>query len=117
MNNRPILLFYCQHSLGMGHLVRSFSLAAALASDFRVVFLNGGPLPAQPPVPEGVEIVQLMPLGMAEGGGLISRDERHTVEQAKASRREKIMATLARLRPEVIIIELRIASVSSTSID
>ncbi len=106
MKSRPVVLIYCQHSLGMGHLVRSFSLAAALAPDFRVVFLNGGPLPAQPPVPDGVEIVQLAPLGMAEGGGLVSRDRRFTVEQAKASRRDRIMAIFARTRPDVIIVEL-----------
>ena len=28
---RPVLLFYCQHSLGIGHLTRSFALATALA--------------------------------------------------------------------------------------
>ena len=27
MNDRPAILFYCQHSLGMGHLVRSLALA------------------------------------------------------------------------------------------
>jgi predicted glycosyltransferase len=44
---KPALLFYCQHSIGMGHLTRSFALALALARDFRVAFLNGGPfLPA-----------------------------------------------------------------------
>ena len=42
---RPALLFYCQHSLGIGHLTRSFALAAALVPHFRVVFLNGGRLP------------------------------------------------------------------------
>ena len=106
MTGKPVVLIYCQHSLGMGHLVRSFSLAAALTPDFRVVFLNGGPLPAQPPVPDDVEIVQLVPLGMAEGGGLISRDRRFTVDQAKASRRDKIMAIFARTRPDVVIVEL-----------
>ena len=44
-NSKPALLFYCQHSIGMGHLTRSFALAAALAQDFRIVFLNGGPFP------------------------------------------------------------------------
>jgi len=45
MSARPRLLFYCQHSLGMGHLIRSFSIADGLAKHFEVVFLNGGPLP------------------------------------------------------------------------
>jgi predicted glycosyltransferase len=35
--SRPTVLFYCQHSLGLGHLVRSFALAGALAERFRVV--------------------------------------------------------------------------------
>ena len=45
MTNRPAVLFYCQHSLGMGHLMRSFALADRLAERFRVVLLNGGRLP------------------------------------------------------------------------
>ena len=51
--NRPVLLFYCQHSLGIGHLTRSFALAEALTRHFRVVFLNGGRLPPGVPVPDG----------------------------------------------------------------
>jgi len=26
MTERPALLFYCQHSVGLGHLVRSYAL-------------------------------------------------------------------------------------------
>ncbi len=33
---RPSLVVYCQHSLGLGHLVRSWMVADALTSDFRV---------------------------------------------------------------------------------
>ena len=29
MAERPTLLFYCQHALGLGHLVRSLTLAGA----------------------------------------------------------------------------------------
>ena len=31
MRARPSLLFYCQHSLGMGHLMRSVALTRSLA--------------------------------------------------------------------------------------
>src|SRR5881628_1732715 len=51
----PAVLFYCQHVLGMGHLVRSLALARALADRFRVVFLNVGPVPRGLPRPAGVE--------------------------------------------------------------
>ena len=70
MNNQPSLLFYCQHSLGMGHLVRSLALAAGLARSFRVVFLNGGPLPDGMQPPLGVEIVALGSKRLLSGGAL-----------------------------------------------
>ena len=42
---KPALLFYCQHSVGLGHLMRSYALTEALAERFRVVLLAGGELP------------------------------------------------------------------------
>ena len=42
---RPALLFYCQHSVGLGHLMRSYALCERLAERFRVVLLCGGELP------------------------------------------------------------------------
>ena len=44
---RPRLLFYCQHSVGLGHLVRSMNLADGLTRDFDVTLLNGGPWPSE----------------------------------------------------------------------
>ena len=43
---RPALLIYCQHSMGLGHLVRSWAIADALSATFRVVFVSGGEPPA-----------------------------------------------------------------------
>ena len=62
---RPRLLFYCQHSVGLGHLVRSMHLADGLAGDFDVTLLNGGPWPADLPQPGSLEIVHLPALGVA----------------------------------------------------
>jgi predicted glycosyltransferase len=42
---RPPLLFYCQHSVGLGHLIRSLAVARGLAERLEVVFASGGPLP------------------------------------------------------------------------
>ena len=106
MSSKPGLLFYCQHSLGMGHLVRSLALAEAFAVDFRVVFLNGGVLPAGFRARNGVEIVELPALGMGINGRLVSRDERYMLDQAKLLRRQSILAALTRLEPKVIVIEL-----------
>jgi predicted glycosyltransferase len=106
MSSKPVLLFYCQHSLGMGHLVRSLALAEAFAVDFRVVFLNGGDLPAGLGARNGIEILQLPALGMDIDGRLLSRDERYTLEEAKLVRRQSVLGALTRLEPKVIVIEL-----------
>src|ERR1044072_4075041 len=100
MGARPGILFYCQHSLGMGHLVRSMALAAGLSDRFRVVFLNGGPLPKKINLPAGVEGVDLPPLGMDSDGQLVSRDRRRSVDRARELRRKRILAAYRSLRPQ-----------------
>jgi len=103
---RPVLLFYCQHSLGIGHLTRSFALTRALTDRFRVVFLNGGPIPAGVPVPQGIEMIDLPPLGMDDGHNLVSRGGAHSVEEARQQRRERILDAVAAYEPAVLLVEL-----------
>lgn len=102
---RPPLLFYCQHSLGLGHLSRSFALCEALSGQFRVTLVCGGKLPATLKPPERVEIVALPPMGAALDGHLISQDGRRSLERAHELRRETILGTFRSVRPEVILIE------------
>jgi predicted glycosyltransferase len=104
--SRPRLLFYCQHSVGLGHLVRSMNLAEGLAEDFDVTLLNGGPWPEEFAQPASVELVHLPPLGMDPSYGLVSRDSRWTVEQAQALRHEMIQRAFATVAPDVVLIEL-----------
>lgn len=106
MSAQPAILFYCQHSLGMGHLVRSLALAAGLAKRFRVVFLNGGKLPKRLALPAGVEIINLPPLGMDSDNQLVSRDRRRSVDRACQLRRKMILETFDSLRPQIVLIEL-----------
>ncbi len=105
-SKRPTMLFYCQHSLGIGHLTRSFALADAMSAHFRIVFLNGGRLPAGVPVPAAVEVVDLPPLGMDDGHTVVSRDGRADVEAVRIERRRMIEAAVVALRPSVLLIEL-----------
>jgi predicted glycosyltransferase len=106
MSARPRLLFYCQHSLGMGHLIRSFSIAGGLANHFDVVFLNGGPLPQGQKPPERIEIINLPPLGFDAEMQLLSIDDSHTVAQAQRLRLEIMRKALGSVKPEVLVIEL-----------
>ncbi|HKP11918.1 MAG TPA: glycosyltransferase, partial [Blastocatellia bacterium] len=92
--------------LGMGHLVRSMALARGLSRRFRVVFLNGGPLPKGVKLPASVEVIHLPPLGLDADGKLVSRDRRRTVERAQELRRKAILATYRDLRPQAVLIEL-----------
>jgi predicted glycosyltransferase len=103
---RPALLFYCQHSVGLGHLVRSFALAGALAERFRVVLLCGGRVPGSLRAPREVELVQLPPLGVGSNGAFTSHDARLSLEDARAVRRDAILRTFRSLRPEAVVIEL-----------
>jgi predicted glycosyltransferase len=106
VSTRPPLLFYCQHSVGLGHLVRSFALAASLAERFRVVLLCGGRVPGSLRPPPGVELVPLPALGVGSNGSFTSHDARLSVEDARVERREAILRTFRSLRPEAIVIEL-----------
>ena len=103
---RPALLFYCQHSLGLGHLTRSLALARALSERFRVVLLSGGRVPGELALPPGVEVVGLPPVGLAADGTLVSRDRRRGLERAMELRREMIGDAYRRHRPRVVLIEL-----------
>ena len=105
MIRRPTLLFYCQHAMGMGHLVRSLALADALSQSFRVVLLNGGELPSSLSLPRTIEIINLPPLRLAEGQ-LISCDNRYSVTQAQDARLDRILSSFRWLRPEVLLTEL-----------
>jgi predicted glycosyltransferase len=106
MAERPALLFYCQHALGLGHLVRSLSLAESLAEQFDVVLLNGGRFPDGTTVPDGVRVVNLPPLGHDSTLHLVSHDPARTAEEAMRERPRLILDELAISQPEVVLIEL-----------
>lgn len=99
------LLLYCQHSLGMGHLVRSLALARAFAAQFDVTLLSGGVLPNDLPVPEAVEIVTLPPLGMDTEGRLHS-DGGAALGPVQSERRRLVLETFERVRPAAVVVEL-----------
>jgi predicted glycosyltransferase len=103
--SRPTLLFYCQHSLGVGHLTRSFALAAALAQRFRVVFLNGGRRPPGVRAPADIERIDLPPLDMDDGHTVVRRDAVLGAAAARAERRRLIDAAVAIIQPAVLLVE------------
>jgi predicted glycosyltransferase len=104
--SRPTLVFHCQHSLGIGHLTRSFALVRALARHFDVVFLNGGRLPDGVDVPQAMQRIDLPPLGMDDGHTVVSRDDRWDVTKARARRLELILEAVQQAQPAVLLVEM-----------
>ena len=106
MTGRPVLLLYCQHSLGVGHLKRSWTLAAALARDFRVVLVAGGASPRGLRPPRNIEIVGLPALAQDPSGRLFVVEGTASVEETRRQRIRILVDTCDALRPAVVVIEL-----------
>jgi predicted glycosyltransferase len=106
MSERPAILFYCQHSLGMGHLVRSLALAQRLGERFRVMLLNGGRLPTSITIPSNIQFVNLPPLGIDEANQLVSHDKRIPVARALDLRKKMIRVAFEKLHPAAVLVEL-----------
>ena len=100
---KPRLLFYCQHSLGLGHFVRSLALAEALAERFEVIFFNGGPVPMAIELPADVRFVHLPALRMEEDGSLSGEGE---VERIFAERRARMAAVASEAPAAALVVEL-----------
>ncbi len=106
MNSRPVIMFYCQHVLGMGHFVRSMELVRGL-KDFQVCFFNGGEIVPGFPMPPSVDVVQLPPLRSDENFKEIhSTDNTQSLTQIKEARVRCLLDGYERLNPDLLIIEL-----------
>jgi predicted glycosyltransferase len=101
------VLFYCQHVLGIGHLVRSAEIARALSRGDEVTFVSGGAPVDGFPFPRGVKLVQLPALQTGEEfGALEDCGSGHTVEQVQDLRVQRLLSLFDELRPDALVIEL-----------
>ena len=101
------VLFYCQHILGMGHLIRSMEIVRGLLDDFQVCFINGGQEIEGFPFPEAIDVVQIPAIKTdPEFQELQAVDRSLTLEQVQEIRREKLLQTLANFQPDILIVEL-----------
>ena len=94
------LLFYCQHALGLGHLVRSLrwlrrSPSSSTSFCSTVAGSRGGTQ-----VPEGVRVVNLPPLGHDSNFELVSHDPQWSVESAMRERPRIILDQLPSRNPK-----------------
>jgi predicted glycosyltransferase len=103
---RPTLLLYCQHSLGLGHLTRSWALAGHLSRIFRVVFVSGGAPPVGVTPPRGIETIELPALAQHSDGQLFAVDTTAAIDDVRRERKRQLVALYRSLRPDVLVVEL-----------
>lgn len=101
------IMFYCQHILGMGHLIRSMEIARGLSADFEVCFVNGGEIVQGFQPPEGVRIINLPAIKTdTEFRELRPVDPHLSLEKTQEIRQHQLLKTLQSFQPDVLMIEL-----------
>ena len=101
------LMFYCQHILGIGHLVRSMEIVRGLVTDFQICFVNGGKAIAGFEVPAGVEVVNLPAIETdAEFENLSVVDDSRSLEEVQEVRKNQLLDIFNSFQPDVLMIEL-----------
>src|SRR5437879_5695179 len=106
MSKRRIM-FYCQHLMGIGHLVRSVAIVRALAADFSVMFVGGGPQVADVEFPREVDVVRLPAIQSdAEFEGLQVCDPSMSLEETSVLRPDLLLRVFDSFAPDVLITEL-----------
>lgn len=101
------ILSYTQHLEGIGHLVRSRHIAAALVEAGCDVELVIGGMPVKGLSEIGAHLTQLPPLKAGPGGysDLVDQAGAPVSEAVKASRRQILLERLKAYGPDVVIVE------------
>ncbi|MDJ0744682.1 MAG: glycosyltransferase [Xenococcaceae cyanobacterium MO_167.B27] len=103
----PKLMFYCQHILGMGHLIRSIEIVRGLIPDFEVCFINGGQVIEEFEFPEGIEVINIPAVKTdTEFQELKPVDDNLTMEEVEAIRKDILLNVCDSFQPDVLVIEL-----------
>lgn len=104
---KPTLLFYCQHILGIGHLIRSMEIVRGLLADFEVCFVNGGRVVEDFPIPAGVQVVNLPAIATdTEFQELRAIDPDQDLETVFNLRTSMLLELVDSFEPDVLVIEL-----------
>lgn len=96
---------YCQHVLGIGHLIRTLEICRALAKH-DVILIAGGEMP-DVSFPGHVREFQLPALMMDAGfNALFATETDKTVERVKEERRKSLHDFFVREAPDLFLVEL-----------
>ncbi len=109
MTDGPVLrvMFYVQHLLGIGHLMRARRIALALhANGIHVTLVTGG-LPVAGFESSGVDQIALPPLAVSDGNfsALVDGEGVPVDEAYKDNRRARLLEVFGRIRPDIVMLE------------
>ncbi|MBW4533281.1 MAG: glycosyl transferase [Pleurocapsa minor HA4230-MV1] len=100
-------MFYCQHILGMGHLIRSVEIVRGLIPDFQICFINGGEVIEEFEFPREIEVINIPAIKTdSEFTELTPVDDNLTMSELETIRTKILLDTCDRFQPDVLIIEL-----------
>ncbi len=101
------VLFYCQHILGIGHLVRSIEITRRLIRDFQVCFINGGQIIQGFEIPPSVNLINIPAIKTdPEFQELQVVDDSLALEEVKAIRKDKLLNIFGQFKPDILMVEL-----------
>jgi predicted glycosyltransferase len=103
------VLLYCQHVLGIGHLVRSAEIVRELSRDSQVLFISGGEKPDgfRFPEHENIDVLQLPPLKTdPDFSNLQVCGSLRSVDETKTLRRRLLLQAFDQFQPDTLVTEL-----------
>jgi predicted glycosyltransferase len=101
------VMFYCQHILGMGHLIRSVEIVRGLIPDFQICFINGGQVIPEFEFPPEIEVVNIPAVKTdSEFQELAPVDDNLTMSAVETIRTNMLLSVCDRFQPDILIIEL-----------
>ena len=104
---KQTILFYCQHILGIGHLIRSMEIVSGLLADFEICFVNGGRVIEDFPIPAGVRVVNLPAIATdTEFQELRAIDPTQDLDAVFEQRQSILLDLVDKVQPDLLVIEL-----------
>lgn len=99
-------MLYCQHSIGIGHLMRTLRLAKASLPNGPVRLICGGEIPKKLNIDRLIEIDALPPLRMAPDSSLVDPFSSNSIDELFRQRREQAVAAVRDFQPDALIVEM-----------
>jgi len=106
-SGKPRVLFYVQHLLGIGHLMRSVRICEALSDiNVHVTLVTGG-MPVSGFPPPGIEHVELPPIAVRDGdfSKIVDVNDRQIDDQFKAERSSRLLKVYEEIAPDLVVLE------------